>query len=219
MSCLRFRSVGRPLLLCGALALLLVSCGRHTSDGPDPDPALVPVNLGAIPGDGTVTLHWNAQAGGPKYHLYWSTVPGVQPSTGTKIADVVPPHVHSSLTNGVTYHYVVTAEDGAGETGPSSEARATPANGPAAAGLHWSTAATHAPWVARHGHSSTVFNGRMWVLGGDSWAVGRELNDVWSTADGATWTEITPAASWSARRGHSTVVHDTKIWVIGGQAG
>ena len=47
-------------------------------------------------------------------------------------------HTDTGLTNGVTYYYVVTAENTAGqESGNSSEASATPADVPPAAPLVW----------------------------------------------------------------------------------
>jgi hypothetical protein len=44
----------------------------------------------------------------------------------TKIAGVTSPHIHLSLVNGVTYYYVVTAENASGESAESVEVSATP---------------------------------------------------------------------------------------------
>ena len=72
-------------------------------------------------------------------------------------------------------------------------------------------------WSARNNHSSVVFDGKLWVIGGDDGT--DRLDDVWSSSDGVTWEETSSSAAWSARRGHSSVVFDDKLWVIGGNAG
>ena len=86
-------------------------------------------------------------------------------------------------------------------------------------------------WTARFLHTSVVFQGKIWVLGGRDT---NRLNDVWSSPDGATWTESKPPndvdgnpvnksnTNWWATRGeHTSVVFPRdgagkKIWVIGG---
>ena len=72
-------------------------------------------------------------------------------------------------------------------------------------------------WSARQGHSSVVFDGKLWVLGGT--AGGDYFDDVWSSTDGITWKEETASAGWAARSGHSSVVFDGKLWVLGGYDG
>ena len=73
-------------------------------------------------------------------------------------------------------------------------------------------------WKARRGHTSVVFNGKIWVMGGYDVDF-NELNDVWSSPDGSTWTQVDAAADWKARFSHTSVVFDSKIWVMGGQRG
>ena len=87
-------------------------------------------------------------------------------------------------------------------------------------------------WTKRSGHTSVVFDSKIWVLGGYDGT--DELNDVWSSTDGKTWTESTPSGSapkdtdgtdgsaanwWTARSDHTSVVFDRKIWVLGGEDG
>jgi len=75
-----------------------------------------------------------------------------------------------------------------------------------------------APWAARSGHSSLVYDNKMWVMGGwDSSAV--RLNDVWYSTDGANWTLAIDHAGWSARVSHASIVYDNKMWVMGGDNG
>jgi len=69
----------------------------------------------------------------------------------------------------------------------------------------------------REGHSSVVFNGKFWVIGGGY--NGDLKNDVWSSTDGTTWTMVNESAGFSPRIYHTSVVYDNKMWVIGGTDG
>lgn len=89
-------------------------------------PPGAPTGFAAVPGNSKVTLTWTAVAGATSYNLYWSTTTGVTPATGTQISGVSSPYVHTGLTNGTTYYYVVTASTGALEGPASAEASATP---------------------------------------------------------------------------------------------
>ena len=70
-------------------------------------------------------------------------------------------------------------------------------------------------WTAREGHTSVVFNGKIWVMGES----GGGRNDVWSSPDGKTWTQVDADADWKAHDYHTSVVFDSKIWIMGGQRG
>jgi glucose/arabinose dehydrogenase/regulation of enolase protein 1 (concanavalin A-like superfamily) len=91
---------------------------------PSPPPA--PAGLGAVAGNGQVSLSWSAASGAVSYALKRATTTGgpytvVQPNlTGTSFTD-------GALTNGTTYFYVVSASNAAGESPDSAEASATPA--------------------------------------------------------------------------------------------
>ena len=74
---------------------------------------------------------------------------------------------------------------------------------------------TFANILDRAGHTSVVFDNKMWVMGGYDIFDGLK-NDVWYSTDGITWTEATASASWSVRYEHSSVVFDNNIWVMGG---
>jgi len=73
-----------------------------------------------------------------------------------------------------------------------------------------------AEWSVRSGHTSVVYDGKMWVMGG--YGVSRK-NDVWWSTDGITWTQATASAKWSVRSGHTSVVYNGKMWVMGGYGG
>jgi len=87
-------------------------------------------------------------------------------------------------------------------------------------GDQWTTVTSAAPWGPRVDHTSVVFNGKMWVMGGwDGVNAGYPKNDVWYSNDGVLWTAATSAAAWVPRLLHASVVFNNRIWVIGGQAG
>lgn len=74
-------------------------------------------------------------------------------------------------------------------------------------------------FTPRTEHTSVVFDGKMWVIGGrgvDAAGNPEYYNDVWSSADGTAWVKETNAP-FVARAGHASVVFGKTIWVIGGE--
>lgn len=131
--------IRRVSRLClGALFFsLLLSCSWEGifSEDSDSNPGSVPaapMELTATLGERQVTVQWKAVVGASSYNLYWSERKGVTPATGTKIADVKSPHVHSGLTDGLTYTYIVTAVNAVGESGQSDEVTVTVNHAPPA---------------------------------------------------------------------------------------
>ena len=57
-------------------------------------------------------------------------------------------------------------------------------------GKNWTLIKNNAPWRARRGHTSVVFQDKIWIMGG---ATGEEifLNDVWASTNGIEWERIT----------------------------
>ena len=58
----------------------------------------------------------------------------------------------------------------------------------------------------RYGHAATVFNKKIWFMGGDN---GTTLNDVWYSSNGnaSSWTQAsTTGTMWSAGSGHTAAV-------------
>ncbi len=97
-----------------------------------PDASLAPgtpFDVSATPGTGQVTIMWSPGGNATSYNVYWSTTAGAG-LAGTKISGVPRPFVHTGLTNGVTYHYVLTSFGPTGESLPSVEVSATPYGGP-----------------------------------------------------------------------------------------
>ncbi len=86
-----------------------------------------PASVSAVSGNAQVTIDWNSDVlGATSYNLYWSTTAGVTKATGTKVAGATAPFVHTGLTNGTTYYYVVTAVGAGGEGVESAQTSATP---------------------------------------------------------------------------------------------
>ena len=84
-----------------------------------------PTSPAAAGGDAKVTVSWTTVAGASSYNIYWSSTAGVTPSTGTRIAGVTSPYVHTGLSASTAYYYVVTALNSAGESGPSVQVNAS----------------------------------------------------------------------------------------------
>src|SRR5881392_1485788 len=96
-------------------------------------PPGAPQVLGATAGDATVTLTWsapNSNGGSPitKYRIYRGTSSNGETLKAT-IGNVLT-YTDTSVTNGVTYYYQVSAVNGAGEGPRSNEASATPSPPP-----------------------------------------------------------------------------------------
>jgi hypothetical protein len=83
-------------------------------------------------------------------------------------------------------------------------------------GVNWTQAATVYPdiWPQRFYHRAVVYNGRMWVMGGQNGS--KFFNDVWSSADGVHWVEETSNAPWTPRWRHVVIEYAGRLWVIGG---
>ena len=57
-------------------------------------------------------------------------------------------------------------------------------------GVSWEQATPHAPFSPRSQPGVTVFENRLWVIGGGG-PESIPFNDVWFSDDGITWTEAT----------------------------
>ena len=85
-----------------------------------------PTGVYAVAGDGRVTLSWT-QVSGLTYHLYYSTTPGVTKSNALQeYNNQTSPQLMAGLTNGITYYFILTAENSYGESDASAEVHATP---------------------------------------------------------------------------------------------
>ncbi|MEO7100571.1 MAG: LamG-like jellyroll fold domain-containing protein, partial [Luteolibacter sp.] len=97
-----------------------------TPIGPPP----IPANFTAISSNGLVTLTWTASSGATSYNIKRSTTDGGGYLTIDTSASAT--YTDSTVTNGTTYYYVVTAVGANGESAASAQALATPPAPPAA---------------------------------------------------------------------------------------
>ena len=87
-----------------------------------------PTGVTATEGIGKFTVGWDSVSGATSYNFYWSNTKGVTKSTGTKIANVASPAPFTGSA-GVTYYFVVTAENANGESAESAQGCAIPQDG------------------------------------------------------------------------------------------
>jgi fibronectin type 3 domain-containing protein len=118
---------------------ILAACGSGTTasngstapavvnpDQPSPTTSIPPspANLSATPGNTEVSLTWSQSSGATSYRVKRATASGgpyTQVGTPTAAA-----YTDTSLTNGTTCYYVVSAVDSAGESANSAEVSAQP---------------------------------------------------------------------------------------------
>ncbi len=95
-----------------------------------PTPPAAPLNLTATGGNQEVSLAWTASSGATSYQVKRATTNGgpyttVASPAGTSYTD-------TTVTNGTTYYYVVTAVSASGESANSNQTAATPSATPPA---------------------------------------------------------------------------------------
>jgi F5/8 type C domain/Fibronectin type III domain len=88
-----------------------------------------PQNLSATPGNTQVSLSWSPSSGATSYNVKRSTTNG-GPYTTIAPGVTSTSYLDTGRTNGVTYYYVVSAVNGAGESPNSAPASATPSANP-----------------------------------------------------------------------------------------
>lgn len=86
---------------------------------------VAPAGVKAEAGDQQVKLSWDNVPQAESYHIYFSTMSG---GPYEQVASAVPDtsYIHSGLTSGQTYYYVVTTVNAAGESFRSAEVSAKP---------------------------------------------------------------------------------------------
>ena len=84
-------------------------------------------------------------------------------------------------------------------------------------GKNWELVTEKAPWQARQYQSVTVFDNKIWVMGGygDDYT---NLADAWYSPDGKTWTQVQDVP-WLGRHAGTAVVHDGSLWLVAGSNG
>ena len=85
-------------------------------------------------------------------------------------------------------------------------------------GGEWEAVATSLPMDTRARYAATVFNNKLWVIGGyntqKSHNSDSALSDVWSSADGVVWNEVTSNANFSGQENHQVISFSSKMWLL-----
>jgi len=115
-------SSNKPGTLCTAT---FSNVSITTGNGATPVAApAAPLSFLAAPGENRVPLRWTESFGATSYNVKRATTSG---GPYTTIASVTAPsHLDSTVTNGTTYYYVVSAVNAAGEGANSAQESATP---------------------------------------------------------------------------------------------
>lgn len=178
--------------------------------GPPPLPG-APTNLAAVAGNAQVSLTWSAASGADTYRVHRSTVSGGPYGT---IASglTATSHIDTGVTNGTTYHYVVSGVNASGEGPDSSQASATPqapqpppapANLTATAGkkkvtLSWSASAGATSYTVKR---STTSGGPYTVIANG--VAGTSYTNTGLTS-GVTYYYVVSAVNAAGESPHST---------------
>lgn len=174
-------------------------------------PPSAPSGVAATAGNAQVTVSWSPVSGATLYNLYWSTASGVTKLNGTKITPVTSPYVHTVLTNGVPYYYVITAENANGESSESVQTSAVPT----ASTNTWATG-TAMP-SARTATVGGVINGKLYVVGGVPPAGSSTTLVEMYDPVANTWTPKASALTSRAIAGGGVI--NGKLYVVGGCIG
>ena len=93
-------------------------------------------------------------------------------------------------------------------------------------GAEWSRLGSGpAAWGARYDQGAALFDGKLWVYGGEpapraarrSGTAVPAFNDVWYSADAVTWQRQTEHAPWTPRSGGTSAIFADKLWLYSGK--
>ncbi len=190
-------------LMAAACLGLLAGCGAGASTKSNPttpesaaEVPAAPADLQATPGNAQTSLNWSASSSANSYHVKRATTSG-GPYTQVG-APASTSYIDSSLTNGTTYYYVVSALDSAGESANSAQVSALP------------IASTSIPAVPT-GLAGSAGNGLVSLIwspsnGATSYHLKR------ATASGGPYTQI--AEPTSANYSDTSVTNGTKYYYV-----
>ena len=108
------------ILLISCFSFAIISCSIDTEEEYTTTTLSAPSGLTATGTAGQVSLEWSAVTRASSYTVYWDNATGIN-SSSTAITSVsTDNYTHSSLDNGTTYYYKVSAVDTDKTTGSLS---------------------------------------------------------------------------------------------------
>jgi hypothetical protein len=127
------------------------------------NPPSTPQDLLAVSGDNKVTLTWAPAAGASSYSVKRSDTSGGPYATITSV--ITPTYMDTTVVNGSTYYYVVSAVNGVGESADSNEAVGQPKAAPSNVVAVGGTGQVQVSWDA-FPNAASYRVGRSTVSGG-----------------------------------------------------
>ena len=139
MTRFNYRSIS-GLLMFFVLSVLFAGCGGGGGGGeapaPPPGPSIpaAPYNIQVNAISHQATISWNAASGATSYNIYLATQSGLTKSNytskagGERINGATSPYTKIGLANGITYYFVLTSVNSAGESIESTEQSVAPVN-------------------------------------------------------------------------------------------
>jgi len=120
------------LLLFSFLIVSLFACSSKDNTTPaSPPPSIVRVQFRADAENGEVTLDWQMVADATSYNIYYGTTSSNLTKISTTPAVLIgPPYTVTSLTNGTTYYFALSAVNASGESDLSNPISAIPNDRP-----------------------------------------------------------------------------------------
>ena len=202
------------IFLIAASFLILQSCGGSGyGGGQKVYPPSAPTGLAATAGNQQVNLTWTASSGATSYNVKRGTASGGPYTTISSPGTTS--YADSSVTNGTTYYYVVSAVNSGGESGNSSQVSATPTVAPPAAPTGLSATAgdkqVALTWNASTG--AVTYNVKRSTTHGGPYSTvnsptGTSYTDVGLT-DGTTYYYVVTAVNAGGESGPSSEVSAT----------
>src|SRR5688500_12609859 len=78
-------------------------------------------------------------------------------------------------------------------------------------GITWDLVTKSAPWTARYAPGLLVFQGQLWLVGGQG------HSDIWRSTNGKDWQHVRTDSPWTDRYNNGLAVFNDLIWVYGGR--